>query len=115
MTITYGPHGRIVELTLDDTVGILLPTPPQPDPSLQHTVRITPPHRRPAADPARFEDRRSFYGTDHVTGENPLLGMPQYDLEQERFNRFYASTDYVGRHHRPGLLARLLRATRGGR
>jgi hypothetical protein len=105
MTITYH-RGRIVELTLDDTVGIILP------PSAEATTRITPPHRRPDADPARFEDRRSFAGADCVTGEVPLLGVPDHDPEQEAFDRFYTSTLYVGRH-RTGLFARL-RALLGG-
>jgi hypothetical protein len=108
MTITYH-RGRIVELTLDDTVGIILP------PSAEQTQRLGTPHRRPYADPSRFEDRRSFAGADCVTGEVPLLGVPDHDPEQEAFDRFFLATDdpeYRGRH-RPGLLARL-RALLGG-
>jgi hypothetical protein len=108
MTTTARPrHAYVHVIDLDDTVTLQIPD--------ETTKRITPPHRRPDANPTRFEDRRSFAGTDYVTGEIPLLGVPDRDLEQERFNRFYASTDYVGRHHRPGLFARLRAAFRSFR
>jgi hypothetical protein len=111
VTITYH-RGRIVELTLDDTVGILLP------PSAEQTQRLGTPHRRPYADPTKFEDRRSFAGTDSVTGEVPLLGVDEADPEQAAFDRFYAATgdpDYVGRHHQRGWFARLLRRIGGAK
>jgi hypothetical protein len=107
MTTTARPrHAWVHVIDIEDTVTIHLPG--------EATQRITPPHRRPDANPDRFEDRRSFAGTDRVTGENPLLGVPDRDLEQEAFNRFYASTVYQGRH-RPGWVARLLRWIRGRR
>jgi hypothetical protein len=100
MTVQAQPrHAWVHVIDIEDTVTLHLPD--------ETTRRITPPHRRPDADPARFEDRRSFAGADVVTGEIPLLGVPDRDLEQERFNRFYASTDYAGRHHKRGWFARL--------
>jgi hypothetical protein len=99
-TDTRPRHAWVHVIDIEDTVTLHLPG--------EATQRITPPHRRPEADPSRFEDRRSFAGADVTTGEIPLLGVPDRDLEQEAFNRFYASTVYQGRH-RPGLFARLLR------
>lgn len=111
MTITAGPrHAWRPVIDLEDTVTLHLPG--------EETVRLTPPHRRPDADPARFEDRRSFAGADLVTGEIPVLGVPQVDPEQARFDRFYAATgdpNYVGRHQQPGWFARLLRRIGGRR
>lgn len=46
MTITY-QAGRIIELTLEDTVGFLIS--PEPDPSPEATKRLVPPFRRPDA------------------------------------------------------------------
>jgi hypothetical protein len=109
VTSTYARprHRQVVVIDIEDTVTIHLPD--------EATQRITPPHRRPDADPARFEDRRSFAGADSVTGERPLLGVDEPDLEQERFNRFCAGVpEYEGRH-RTGLFARLLRWIGGRR
>ncbi len=80
----------------------------------QATVRITPPHRRPDADPARFEKRTRVPHTIGIvdsplhTGQLPAL--VEYSLRPSNPN-------YVGRHHRsrPGLFAWLLRWIGGRR
>lgn len=114
MTITYGPHGRIVELTLDDTVGFHIP-------GEQATVRLLTTPRD--TDAAPVTERISF----GVVGSRPeppigvtrqrIYPTPPHDDLQERFDRFAAGG---GRHRapeptdRPGLFARLFRRARRG-
>lgn len=122
MTITYGPRGRIVEFDLADTVGFLLPPEPEPEPepdrSWEETQRLGIPHRRPTVDPERHE-RRVRIRSIGVVGE-PLLttelpALVEYSLRPRRPDNV---PPYVGRHHKPGRFARLLRwirfARRGG-
>jgi hypothetical protein len=108
MTITYGPRGRIVEFDLDTTVGINLPPAPQPDPSLAHTVRITPPFRRPnAVGETRVRIPRTIGIVDEPLATDALPPFAAYAARRE-------AMPYAGRH-RLSLAARLLRLFGFGR
>lgn len=110
MTVTYGRHGRVVVLTLDDTVGFVLP------PTVETTQRLVPPPRRPnAVGEKRIRIPRTIGIVDSPcqTGALPLAVQAVIDRERAAAERRRAQ--YVGRHHRPGLLARWFRALRLGR
>lgn len=64
---------------------------------------------------------RLSFGVLSESGEQPLIGIDPdqtavLDALQARFERFASGDlEYVGRHHRPGLLARLFgRGSKGG-
>ena len=104
-------HAAAVVIDIDDTVTIHLPQPqPVPDRSREETRRLGIPHRRPVANPARFEQRmripRSIGVVDEPMLTTELPALVEYSLRPRK-------PDYVGRHHRPGLVARL-RALFGG-
>jgi hypothetical protein len=112
MTITYGAHGRVVEFDLDTTVGINLPA-PQPDPSRAHTVRITPPYRRPAAvGESRIRIPRTIGIVDSPLDTGQLPAFAAYTVARHR------APVYAARHRRTWrtvLAARLLRLFGFGR
>jgi hypothetical protein len=115
-SMIYGAYGRPVALDLDDTVSYLLPE----DLTTRDlsTYRNTPPVRRPAADPGRFERRRSFsylgshgeplIGIDPAsTAALPLAVQAVIDRERRASDRRRMAP---GRHraaNQPSLLARL--------
>ena len=83
MTITYGRHGRVVEFTLDDTVGFVLPPASAPT----QAINVT----RLRADLTDVE--RTSFAVLSPSGEQPLIGINPdqtavIDALQERFNRF---------------------------
>jgi hypothetical protein len=105
-SMIYGAYGQPVALDLDDTVRFKVPA------VAEATVRITPAPRRPNVDPARFEERIRIPRTISVVDEpwqtTELPALVEYSLRPRK-------PDYVGRHHQPGLFARLLRWIGGRR
>lgn len=97
MTSTvYRADGRIVELTIVDTVGIHLPG---------DATRNMPPYR----DGVRPPRRPAATGEHPTVVPRPAVVEP-VDALQERFNRYYATDLPSGRHRRtgqPGLIGRL--------
>lgn len=113
MTITYGPHGRIVEFDLADTVGFHLP-------GEAATVRLLTTPRD--TDGVRTE--RVSFGVVGSRPEPPIgvtrqriYPTPPRDAVQQRFDRFASGQLPPGRHRadRPGLFARLLETLGFGR
>lgn len=106
MTTTAQPrHAYVTVIDIEDTVTLHLP-------ENAPTQRITPAPRRPKVDPARFEERVRIPRTISVVDEPwqtiELPALVEYSLRPRK-------PDYVGRHHKPGLVARLRRSLRGGR
>lgn len=129
-TYATARHSRVIEFTPEGRIVSVHASSSAPPTPLRVVVGegtrnlapyvegLRPKLRRSDADPARTS--RSFASVGS-TGEQPLIGLDPdatavLDELQARFNE-YATGDpeYVGRHHRPGPLARLARALRLGR